>query len=111
MIKTAKTYNFSQLNSIRDTIENLPKVNQLGILKIFNAYKNDVVINKNNYGSHINLSDLSNTIIDEVVMYINYVNTQEQTLIDIEQQKEEYKNTYFQNNNKENDTCLVSDDA
>lgn len=111
MSNSAKTYTFSQLNSIRDTIEIMPKINQLGILKILNTYKNDVVINKNNYGSHINLSDLSNTIIDEVVTYINYVNTQEQTLIDIEQQKEEYKNTYFQNNNKESNTCLVSDDA
>ena len=87
-------YSVSELNYIRESIENMNKFNQIAVLKIFKKYE-DVTLNENKYGIHINLSELKNDILDELNMYINYVNTQESTLNSIEQQKKDYKNTYF----------------
>jgi hypothetical protein len=91
----------SELNYIRDSIENMNKFNQIEVLRILHNNKN-VTLNENKYGVHINLSELYQEILDELVTYINYVNTQEITLNNIEQQKEDYKNTYFSKNIKDN---------
>jgi len=37
-----------------------------------------------------------------LLVYVNYVNTQEIELNNIEKQKESYKNTYFLKDNKDN---------
>ena len=87
-------YSVSELNYIRETIENMNKFNQIEILKIFSKYEN-VTLNENKYGIHINLSEIDKEIIDELNYYIKYVNTQEQNLNYIEQQKEDFRNTYF----------------
>jgi len=87
-------YSVSELNYIRETIENMNKFNQIEILKIFSKYEK-VILNENKYGIHINLSEIDKEIIDELNYYIKYVNTQEQNLNYIEQQKEDFRNTYF----------------
>jgi hypothetical protein len=94
-------YSVSELNYLRESIENMNKFNQVEVLRIFNKYK-DVTINENKYGIHINLSELKKEILDEVLTYIKYVNTQESTLNMIEQQKEDYRNTYFSKGIKDN---------
>jgi len=94
-------FSVSELNYIRDSIENMNKFNQIEVLRILNK-RNDVTINENKYGIHINLSELNKGIIDELNVYINYVKTQENTLNSIEQQKEDYKNTYFTKDIKDN---------
>ena len=70
------------------------KFNQIEVLRILNRH-NDVTLNENKYGVHINLTDLDKNIINELALYIKYVNTQEIALNSIEQQKEDYRNTYF----------------
>ena len=94
-------YDFNKTNGIRESIENMSKFNQIEILRILTRHK-EVIINENKYGIHINLSDLSNDILDELLVYVNYVNTQEIELNNIEKQKESYKNTYFLKDNKDN---------
>ena len=94
-------YDFNKINSIRESIENMSKFNQIEILRILTRHK-EVHINENKYGVHINLSDLSNTILDELLVYTDYVSTQELELNNIEKQKETYKNTYFVKDNKDN---------
>ena len=91
----------SELNYIRDSIENMNKFNQVEVLKILNNHK-DVLINENKYGIHINLTELKKEIIDELSIYISYVNTQEVTLHKDEQQKDDFKNIYFTKDNKDN---------
>jgi len=91
----------SELNYMRETIENMNKFNQIEILRILHKH-NEVTINENKYGIHINLSEISKEIISELNVYINYVKTQEITLNSIEQQKEDYKNTYFSKDIKDN---------
>ena len=87
-------FSVSELNYIRDAIENMNKFNQIEVLRILNNHK-DVTINENKYGIHINLSDLKKDLLDEMNVYINYVNTQEVALHQVEKEKEDYKNTYF----------------
>jgi len=84
----------SELKYIRETVENMSKFNQIEILRILTKHK-DVTLNENKYGVHINLSEIKKEILDEITCYINYVNTQETALNNIEKQKTEYKNTYF----------------
>jgi NTP pyrophosphatase (non-canonical NTP hydrolase) len=87
-------FSISELNYIRESIENMNKFNQVEVLRLLNKHK-DVTINENKYGIHINLSDLNKELLDELNVYINYVNTQEITLHQVEKEKEDYKNTYF----------------
>ena len=87
-------FSVSELNYIRDAVENMNKFNQIEVLRILNNHK-DVTINENKYGIHINLSDLKKDLLDELNVYIKYVNTQEVTLHQVEKEKETYKNTYF----------------
>jgi HD superfamily phosphohydrolase YqeK len=83
-----------ELNFIRDKIEQMTKFNQVEVLRIFKKY-DSVTLNENKYGIHINLTDLDNSIIEELKTYIQYVNAQETNLHQIEKQKEDFKNTYF----------------
>ena len=94
-------FSVSELNYIRETIENMNKFNQVEVLRLLNKH-NEAILNENKYGIHINLSELSKEIINELIVYIKYVSTQEQTLNSIEQQKEDYRNTYFIKDIKDN---------
>jgi hypothetical protein len=103
----SNNYSLSQLNSIRESIENMSKFNQVEILRILTKYK-DVTINENKYGIHINLTELSNNIFDELVAYINYVQVQETELNNIEKQKQDYKNSYFLKDIKDNTSNTIN---
>jgi hypothetical protein len=94
-------FSVSELNYIRETIENMNKFNQVEVLRLLNKH-NEAILNENKYGIHINLSELHADIINELILYIKYVSTQEQTLNSIEQQKEDYRNTYFIKDIKDN---------
>jgi hypothetical protein len=92
--KEINNYSVSELNYLRDYIENMNKFNQVEILRILHNHK-DVMLNENKYGVHINLSELKKEVLDKMFEYIKYVSTQESNLNIVEQQKEQYKNTYF----------------
>ena len=94
------TFSVSELDYIRETIESMNKFNQIEVLRIMNKH-NDVTLNENKYGVHINLSELQTEIIEELNTYIKYVNTQETSLHQVEKQKESYKNIYFTKDNKD----------
>jgi NTP pyrophosphatase (non-canonical NTP hydrolase) len=87
-------YSISELNYIRETIESMNKFNQVEVLRLLHKHK-DITLNENKYGIHVNLSEIKKENLDELCVYISYVNTQEISLHKIEQQKENYKNTYF----------------
>lgn len=93
-------FSISELNYIRDSIENMNKFNQIEVLRILNNHKG-IILNENKYGIHINLSELNREILEELQVYIKYVNTQELNLNKIEKEKESYKNIYFTKDNKD----------
>ena len=96
-------YDFNKLNNIREQIENMSKFNQIEVLRILTKHQ-DVCVNENKYGIHINLSDIQSNILDDICVYIDYVITQEIELNNVEKQKETYKNTFFVKDNKDNMT-------
>ncbi len=92
-------YSTNDINNIRNVIEGMNKFNQIEVLRILHT---KCVINENKYGSHINLSDVETETIDELSIFIKYVNAQENSLHLVEQQKADYKNIYFAKDNKDN---------
>jgi hypothetical protein len=103
----ANAMDLVQLNTMRESIENMSKFNQVEVLRILTKHK-EVTINENKYGIHINLSELNNSILDELLVYIKYVNTQEIDLNNIEKQKQDYKNIYFLKDNKDNSSNSIN---
>ena len=99
-LEQEQEYDSHTLNAIRETIENMSKFNQIEILRILYSHK-EVIINENKYGIHINLTELPKYILDELIVYNNYVNAQEIELSQAEKQKENYKNIYFIKDNKD----------
>ena len=95
-------YSVSELNYLREMIENMNKFNQVEVLRILNNHKDSVTLNENKYGIHINLTDLKKEVLDELSIYIKYVSTQESTLNEAEKQKESYRNTYFAKDIRDN---------
>ena len=79
---------------IRDLIHQMNKYNQIEVLRIMQKYEN-ITLNENRYGIHINLPDLNEEQINELTLYINYVSMQERTLNYGEQQKNTFKNELF----------------
>jgi hypothetical protein len=79
---------------MKDKIERMPKNNQIEVLKILKKYQN-IKLNENKSGVFVNLSFLSNEILDEIDKYVNYVNDQETVINTIETQKQEFKNAFF----------------
>jgi hypothetical protein len=94
-------YTTNQLNIMRELIEQMPKFHQIAILRILSDDKT-ITINENKSGIYINMSELPSPKLKELENYVNYVKTQEDTLNDFEKQKETYKNTFFQKDNKDN---------
>ena len=102
---SVNNFSVSELNYVRETIENMNKFNQIEVLRILNRH-NEVTLNENKYGVHINLTELSKDILDELLIYIKYVTTQEITLNSIEKQKDDYRNTYFSKDIKDNNKII-----
>ena len=82
-----------RLKNLQEKIELLSKFNQIEILKIL--HKNNVMINENKYGCHINLTETTIEVIQEMENYLKHVSNQELELNQIEQQKQEFKTNYF----------------
>jgi len=83
-----------ELNSIREQIEAMNHFNQVEVLRILHSYE-DIQLNENKYGIHVNLTCLKKEVLEKVKLYISYVNKQETDLNDVEKQKETFKNIYF----------------
>jgi len=94
-------FSVSELNYVRESIENMNKFHQVEILRLLYNRKT-VMLNENKYGVHVNLSELDKEMIDDLKIYIDYVNNQENTLNEYEKQKETFKNIYFSKDNKDN---------
>lgn len=91
----------TELNTIREKIESMPKINQVEILRLLSKNES-ITLNENKYGIFINLSEIPFDMIESLKNYINYVNAQENNLNKLEKQKEDFKNIYFTKDNKDN---------
>jgi len=66
-----------------------------------------MIINENNYGVHINMTDVPNDIILEIRQYLEYVRQQEHDLKYIDLQLDTSKN-YMLQEHKETHPCMNS---
>jgi hypothetical protein len=82
------------LQSLKEIIEDLPKFNQIEILKILKKSP-DVTINENKNGIFVNLSLVDEKIINELKRYVEYVNKQTKTLDEIENVTYNISEKYF----------------
>ena len=90
--------NTSKLQNIKELIEDMNKCQQVEILKLL---KNDsVTMSENNNGTFINLTDLSESTINKLYKYIEFVGTQQKHLLTIEEQKTIIKNEFFKQEKK-----------
>jgi hypothetical protein len=82
------------LENIKTKIEKMGKTHHIEILKILKKNGN-VKLNENKSGVYVNLSFLPKDSINDLENYLNYIEDQESSLIRLENQKEEFKNTFF----------------
>ena len=88
-----------ELLNIKKQVENLNLVRQREILKIF--IENNISISENKNGSFINLSLISDSVMDKLKNYIKYIDDQEETISEIESIKQEFEESYFSKDNKD----------
>ena len=93
------SYTPEQLRSLCSKLEEMPKINQVEVLRIFHKYNKDF-INENNYGVHINVTNVPDMVLEEIEEYIKHVSKQETELITIDSQQTNSTN-YILNDNKE----------
>lgn len=90
-----KKYLNSDLENIKKTIEKMSKSHHIEIANILK--ENNILLNENNNGIFINLSNLSNSVLKSLEDYINFVDNQNNILIQDEKIKTKIENTYFNN--------------
>jgi len=98
------------LIEIKDQIESMSKIHQIEVLKVLN--KNPLIkLNENKSGVYVNLSFLPQASIVELQQSIQYILEQEKSLQNLEQQKDEFKNTFFIEKDNKEETILYSRNA
>ena len=85
------------LEILKNKIEKMSKTHHIEILKILKMNSN-IKLNENKSGVYVNLSFLPQESIKEIEEYLNYIQDQESSLFTLENQKEEFKNTFFTQN-------------
>ncbi len=87
----------SNLNFLKEKLEALDKFHQVEILRILNK-DSSCILNENNNGVFINLTNINSIVIEEIEKYLDYVKKQEKQLTEIELQKDMLSNTFFKDN-------------
>lgn len=85
--------NMDRLQKIKDIIESMNKCYQTEILKLL--IQNSVVLSENSNGTFINLTDVSNSVLNILEKYIEFVNKQQNQLLHIEKEKAYIKQEFF----------------
>jgi hypothetical protein len=89
--------NIKKFESINSKIEKLNKKQHIEILRII-AKDDKINISENKNGSFINMNELSNEIINKIIEYLNYIETKEMELLNIENKKNMIAETMNDNN-------------
>jgi len=95
----------TDLNKLKEKVEDLDKFHQIEILRILNNNKS-CIFNENNNGVFVNLTTLEPKVIEQIEKYLDYVNTQETELTEIEIQKNLLSNTFFKDNKDNKDNII-----
>ena len=97
----------TELNHLKERIENLNKFHQVEILKLLKT-DDTCRLNENKNGIFINLTSLNDKIIYEIEKYLEYVQKQETQLSETETQKSILSNTFFKDNKDNKDNTSIT---
>ena len=86
-----------ELIEIKKTVEKMNKSNQIEILKILKKNPN-IKLNENKSGVFVNITYLSEEIVNNIKQHICYIDEQEKCLEQMEYQKKEIGDTFFVEN-------------
>jgi hypothetical protein len=86
----------STINALKERIENMTKYHQIEVLRLLSK-SSSVKINENNNGTFINLTEQTTEVVNELIKYVDYVDTQQKQLKIIENQQEELEQIFFTN--------------
>ena len=89
--------NIKKFETINSKIEKLNKKQHIELLRIITKDEK-VNISENKNGTFINMNELNNEIINKIVEYLNYIETKEKELINIENKKNKIAETMNDNN-------------
>lgn len=92
---------------LKDKIEAMGKNQQVEVLRILSNANPPISLNENNNGTFINLTALTETELDKLRSYVNYVEEQHKHLCVAEKEMERLGNTYFKGN-KETENTKIS---
>jgi hypothetical protein len=86
--------NAENLETMKQHIEKMDKTHHIEILKILKQ-NTSITLNENKSGVYVNLSLLPQTTMEQLKKYVQYTNTQEDTINTLEIQKNNFRNTFF----------------
>ena len=92
-------YNISDIQTLKENIEKLDITEQVGLLHYLNDKMNDndnlkKIISENQNGIFINLSSVSDSFIEHLQYYLEYIIAQREHLDSLENEKDKLKK-YF----------------
>ena len=91
---------------LKDKIENLEAFHHNKILKVL--IKNNIKYSENRNGIFVNMNSFNESTMEEIDKTLLYITKQEKNLKDIETIKEEINKDYFENDNKDKNTVILS---
>lgn len=91
---------------LKEQIENLDAFHHNKILKVL--IKNNIKYSENRNGIFVNMTSFDENTVNEIKNTLLYITKQEKSLQDIENIKEEINKDYFENDNKEKNTFILS---
>ncbi len=94
------------LQTLKGRIEKMPIYHQIEILRIFK--ESDILLNENNNGTFINLTELDSAIIEKLDKYISYVNEQESQLNEVENEKTRIQNVFFKDHKDNKGNVIIT---
>lgn len=94
-----------KLQELKENIEEMSKYHQTEVLRILSTISN-IVLNENNNGTFVNLTEQTEEVINKLVDYTNYVNEQQTQLQTIEEEKDRLENTFFKDNKDTNNNNI-----
>ena len=91
---------------LKELIENLDVFHHNKILKIL--VQNNIKYSENRNGIFVNMNSFNEKTIKEIEKTLKYIKSQEKSLQDIENIKDEINKDYFENDNNEKNTIILS---
>ena len=92
---------------LKEKIERMTKTHQIEVLRTL--HKHDVVTNENSNGTFVNLTSLSDEVVEKLASYVRYVEDQQARLSTVEAEKERLHQEYFNGAKNNADTKDIPD--